>query len=159
MKKEIKINIQDLINALDDHSYLFDYFLDLENGKVAILPRDFYEDEEFEYLDGYNREIIENNRDRFISIDPIESHESFLIMEDFTLKLPDDIIKNKLNTALSKRKPFRNFKNELFGFPEVEKAWYKFHEDEMKRIAFEWLEAYGIKAELIDKHLTDKEKE
>jgi hypothetical protein len=54
-------------------------------------------------------------------IEPIESNESFKIMEDFTSGLPDDIINNKLSTALSKRKPFRHFKDELYDFPEVQK--------------------------------------
>ena len=163
MKKEIKIDIQDLIEALEDHSDSFDYFLDLENGNVVTLLTDVTEDEEFEEdpeeSDGYNREIIENNPARFMFIDPIESRESFEIMEDFTSGLPDDIIKSKLSTALSKRKPFRHFKDELYDFPEVQKEWYKFHEDEMKKIASEWLEAYNINAEFVHKYLIeDKEK-
>jgi hypothetical protein len=76
-------------------------------------------------------------------------------MEDFTSELPDDIIKSKLSIALSKRKPFRHFKDELYDFPEVQKEWYKFHEDEMKRIASEWLEAYNINAEFVRKHLME----
>ncbi len=100
--------------------------------------------------------MIENNPDRFMFIDQIESHESFELMEDFTSRLSDDIIKSKLSTALSKRKPFRHFKDELYDFPEVQKEWYKFHEEEMKRIATEWLEAYDIKAELVRKYLMNE---
>jgi hypothetical protein len=162
MKKEIKIDIQDLIEALEDHSDSFNYYLDLENGNVVTLLKDDFEEKEYEddeespeEIDGYNREIIENNPDRFMFIEPIESHESFEIMEDFTSELPDDIIKSKLSIALSKRKPFRHFKDELYDFPEVQKEWYKFHEDEMKRIASEWLEAYNINAEFVRKHLME----
>jgi len=169
MKKEIKIDIQDLIEALEDHSDSFDYFLDLENGNVAILLKDDFKEKEYEddeddeespeEIDGYNREIIENNPDRFMFIEPIESHESFEIMENFTSGLPDDIIKSKLSTALSKRKPFRHFKDELYDFPEVQKEWYKFHEDEMKRIASEWLEDYDINAEFVRRNLINDKKE
>jgi len=152
MKKEIKIDSEKFINALEDHSDSFEYYLDLENGNVVILLRDSFEDELEEDsvdLDGYNREIVEGDPDRFIFISPIKSDESFDIMEDFTSTLPDDLIKDKLSSALSKRKPFRHFKDELYDFPEVQKEWYKFHEEEMKKIACEWLKAYDIKAEFI----------
>ena len=116
MKKEIKIDSENLINALEDHSDSFDYFLDLENGNVVSLYKDLFE-EEFEEdpvdLYGYNHEIVENNPDRFIFINPINSRESFKIMEDFVSDILNDLIKNTLNSALSKRKPFRNFKDEL----------------------------------------------
>jgi len=160
MKKEIKIDSEDLINALEDHSDSFAYFLDLENGNIVMFSKDSFEeefdeesDDESLNLDGYNREAVESQPDRFISIEPIRSDESFNIMEDFTAALPDDLIKDRLNSALSKRKPFRHFKDELYDFPEVQKEWYIFHEEEMKKIAREWLEAYDIKFELIRKNI------
>ncbi len=163
MKKEIKIDSEDLINAFEDHSDSFEYFLDLENGNVVVFPKDSSEDEfeeEPAESEGYNREIVENNPGRFIYVDPIESNESFEIMEDFTSTLSDDVIKDKLISALSKRKPFRHFKDALYDFPAVQKEWYKFHEEEMEKIAYEWLEAYNIKGELIRKYyVEDKEKE
>src|SRR4030042_4125943 len=126
MKKELKIDAEDLINALEDHSDSFDYFLDLENGNVVSLLRDDFEDE-FEEdpvdLDGYNHEIVENNPERFIFINPIDSRESFKIMEDFAETILNDLIKNTLRSALSERKPFRNFKDELNHLPEIQTEW------------------------------------
>lgn len=161
MKKEIKIDTQNFIEALEDNSFTFSYFLDLENGNVVILENDLF-DEELEDepldLDGYNHEIVESNPDRFMFIEPIESHESFEIMENFTLSLSDDIIKNRLSIALSKRKPFRHFKDELYNFPEVQKEWYQFQKEELKIIAYDWLKIHNIKAELTTKYLSkDKE--
>ena len=159
MKKELKIESENLINALEDHSDSFDYFLDLENGNVVSLSRDYFE-EEFEEdpvdSDGYNHEIVENNPDRFIFIDSIDSRESFKIMEDFVSTILNDLIKNTLSSALSKRKPFRNFKDELNHLPEIQKEWHKYHEMEMEKIAHEWLEDNDIKAELIRKYLIDE---
>jgi hypothetical protein len=162
MKKELKIDAEDLINALEDHSDSFDYFLDLENGNVVSLLRDDFEDE-FEEdpvdLDGYNHEIVENNPERFIFINPIDSRESFKIMEDFAETILNDLIKNTLRSALSERKPFRNFKDELGHLPEIQKEWYKYHEIEMQKIAYEWLRDNDITAELIRKYLTDEKAE
>lgn len=155
MKKELKIDSDDLINALEDHSDTFDYFLDLENGNVVSLLRNPFEEELEEDpvdLDGYNHEIVENNPDRFISIDPIDSRESFEIMENFVSTILNDSIKNALSSALSKRKPFRNFKDELHHLPEIEKEWYKYHEIEMEKIAYEWLKVNDITCELVRKY-------
>ena len=160
MKKELKIDAGNLINALEDHSESFYYFLDLENGNVVSLLRDDTE-EEFEEgpadSDGYNQEIVENNPDRFVFIIPISSRESFKIMEDFAETILNDLIKNTLRSALSKRKPFRNFKDELNHLPEIQTEWYAYHEIEMEKIAHEWLKDNDITAELIRKNLKAKE--
>jgi len=162
MKKEIKIDTEDLINALEDHSDSFDYFLDLGNGNVALFSKESYEElseDDTADSDKCNLLQVENDSGRFVLIDPVKSEESFGIMEDFVSTLPDDLIKDRLSSALSKRKPFRHFKDVLNDFPEVQKEWYKFHEEEMKKIAYEWLESYDIKAELIHKYvIEDKEK-
>ncbi len=154
MKKELKIDAEKLINALEDHNDSFDYFIDLENGNVVSLIRND-DEEEFEedpvVLDGYNHEIVENNPDRFIFIDPIDSRESFKIMEDFVSTILNDLIKNTMSSALSKRKPFRNFKEELNHLPEIQKEWHQYHETEMEKIAYEWLKDNDIKAELLRK--------
>ena len=160
MKNKLKIYSENLIIALEDQSDSFDYFLDLENGNVVSLFRndmdDEFEEEDPPDLCGYNREIVDNNPDRFIVIDPIDSRESFKIMEDFVSTVLNDVIKNALISALSKRKPFRNFKDELNHLPEIQKEWYKYHGIEMEKIAHEWLEDNNITAELIRNHLIDK---
>jgi hypothetical protein len=159
MKKELKIDSENLINALEDHSDSFNYFLDFENGNVVSLFKNYFKEEIEEGpvdLDGYNHEIVENNPDRFIFINPIDSRESFKIMEDFVSTILNDLIKNTLSLALSKRKPFRNFKDELNHLPEIQKEWYKYHEIEMEKIAYEWLEDNDMTAELIRKYLIDE---
>ena len=52
-------------------------------------------------------------------------------------------------TAINRKKPFRNFKDALFEFPEIEEKWFKFYSDEMTEILKEWLENEGIIADLI----------
>lgn len=159
MKKELKIDSENLINALEDHSDSFDYFLDLQNGNVVSLVK-YYNEKKFGEdpvdVDGYNHETVENNPDRFIFINPINSRESFTIMEDFASTILNDLIKNTLSTALSKRKPFRNFKDELNHLPEIQKEWYKYHEIEMEKIAYDWLKDNDINAELIRNYLIDE---
>jgi len=151
MGKELKINAEKLINALEDHNDSSEYFLDLENGNVVSLSID-YSEEEFKEdpadSNGYNHEIVENNPDRFVFINPINSRESFKIMEDFVETILNDLIKNTLRSTLSKRKPFRHFKDELNHLPEIQKEWDTYHETEMEKIAHEWLKDNDITAEL-----------
>ena len=150
--KEIKIDSTKLINALEDQSDAFEYFLDLENGNVVKLFRELF-DEEFEEdhtdSEGYNHENVENNPDRFIYINQIDSRESFKIMEDFVSDIMNELVKNTLSSALTKRKPFRHFKDELHHLPEIQQDWNIFHEQEMKKNASDWCEENNIKAELI----------
>ncbi len=40
MADNIKINLEDLIIAFEDHSCNFFYYLDLESGEVIFIPGD-----------------------------------------------------------------------------------------------------------------------
>ncbi len=48
--------------------------------------------------------------EEMITIEHLESQESFKIMERFVNKVPDEKLQNKLWNALEHRKPFANFK-------------------------------------------------
>jgi hypothetical protein len=154
MRNELKIVSGKIIHALEDHSDSFDYFLDLKNGNVVPLSKDYREDESEEdpdNSDGYSHQVIETNPGRFLFIDPINSSESFKIMDDFSSTILNDLIKNTLRSALTRRKPFRNFKEELNHLHEIQKEWYNYHEKEMEKTANEWLDDNDIKADLIRK--------
>jgi hypothetical protein len=63
--------------------------------------KEFFE-EDFEKVDEW---------EHFIRIEPLESFESFRIMEDFTeMIVPEGKLKNQLIYALNHKKPFSNFK-------------------------------------------------
>jgi hypothetical protein len=143
----IQIDQEDIILALEDQDYSHQYYIDLENGKIFWFTEDNFEED----IDGYSQELIDNNPERFISIDPIDSHESFQIMEDFIFTITNKNIQGKLDEALSRKKPFRNFKDELYKYTDVQEKWYKYYEERMKQNAIDWLESKGIKGQLIKK--------
>ncbi len=148
MNDALKIDMEELINAFEDHSGYFDYYLDLKNGNVVPLMSDDF-DQEPEYIDGYTIEAVEGDPDRFRYIFPVESWESFKIMEEFVETVVNDVIKNRLKSALSRKKPFRNFKDEIHHLPEVSEEWFSFHDEAMSRVVYNWLEENDVKAVLV----------
>lgn len=68
-----------------------------------------------------------------IRIEPLESWESFQIMERFIeICIPDnDMIKVRLWNAISKRKPFQNFKF-IIDNSEYRQCWFDFKQSQME---------------------------
>lgn len=68
-----------------------------------------------------------------IRIEPLESRESFQIMECFIeICIPDnDMIKVRLWNAISKRKPFQNFKF-IIDNSEYRQCWFDFKQSQME---------------------------
>jgi hypothetical protein len=141
--KKIQIDTEMLIFALEDHSFENDYYLDVETGEIVALSDvdDLYEEEEL-------RESIETQEDRYLSIEPVDSRESFHIMEHFLDTLPAGRARDELATALNGHKPFRRFKDTLNNFAEIRNKWFLFHNQELKKIIQEWLHYNNVDAEL-----------
>jgi hypothetical protein len=72
-------------------------------------------------------EKLHNDFLSYYEIEQIQSHDSFQIMEDFADTLNDsNILKEKLFKALSKSKPFRNFKYEIDNSGDYRQKWFDF---------------------------------
>ncbi len=126
--------------ALESSYTESDWYLDVETGEV--LPFfDSFGDEEAE------REQVEENPERYRYIDPIDSHEGFRIMQDFVATLPESEAKRALERSLTRKSPFRNFKDDLYEFPDVQKQWYDFHNAALLQMAKEWLQSEQIDTE------------
>jgi hypothetical protein len=70
---------------------------------------------------------LEANFFDYYEIEQLESHDSFQIMEDFVDTLDDSSkLKETLYSALSKPKPFRNFKSEIDYSGEYRQKWFDF---------------------------------
>ena len=144
--KKIKIIDSDLLELLDDNGDFRTGYLYLETGDILTIFENFYdEDEEQQVI----IDQIENNPSRYITIEPIGSRESFLIMERFVATLPEGEERNLLNKALSWKKPFSNFKNAISDMPDIREKWFNFKDRQLRILAREWLEANDINAELV----------
>jgi hypothetical protein len=153
----IRIDIEELTIALSDHSS--EWVLDTQTGN--LLMRSWAELPEFrEELglpvraedemddDVFEEDVLDD--ERFVGIDPIESHEGFGWMEDFAMSQEDPRVREHLLDSLDRPKPFRRFKDALTAFPQVREAWFRYEDEKLREQARAWLEFQGIDAELYD---------
>jgi len=138
----LKIKLDDITDALTTRFDMAEggFYLDTETGDILLSTEGIDEDD--------LPEDLENNP-RYRLIDPLASHESFQIMEDFVDSLGDTKEAGRLQEALNRRKPFRQFKDILHDHTNLSDVWYAFEKLELKRLAEKWCEENGIEAELI----------
>lgn len=96
-------------------------------------------------------DVPENIEDdpRYIWIEPIDSHDSYRIMEDFIATVEDPVAATRLDDAISGAKPFRRFKDALYDFPSLRDAWFEFENTADMRLAESWCAENGIDADWV----------
>jgi hypothetical protein len=139
----LRINPGDLAEALESHMDEASWLLDLESGEVVFAGS--------EAVTGMPEDEDWDDPDRFLSIQPMDSWESFQIMEDFVDELPEGEGCRALSRALRLPRPFRCFKDTLCDFPSLRERWFKYHEDRMLVYAQEWLEEHLPGARLAER--------
>jgi predicted nucleotidyltransferase len=127
------IDVDDLVQALEDHSDEQRWWLDPKSGEV-VLWNDWVEEQGEPHPETRGLTPIE----------PISSREGYADMEDFTLQVRDPRARDLLERAIEGRGAFRRFKDTLFDFSELRQAWFKFHDARMQRRALEWLADEGL---------------
>ena len=71
----------------------------------------------------------------------MSSIEAFGLMEKFTRQVTDAEIRDRLIEALERRKPFRNFKDELGKWENVRQEWFTYEEAKYREWVTSYLEA------------------
>lgn len=127
------INVDDLVQALEDHSYEQNWWIDPKSGEV-VLCSDW--DESRGEPDPETRGLI--------PIEPVSSRGGYADMEDFISQVRDPRARDLLGRAIEGRGAFRRFKDTLYDFPELRQAWFTFHDARMQRLALEWLADEGL---------------
>ena len=84
-------------------------------------------------------DVLDSDPDRFYSLPVWDSLCGFRLMENFVLSVKNAVIQEKLRAVLkSGHGVFRNFKNVLKEYPEMERLWFSFKEHEMNRVILDW---------------------
>ena len=68
---------------------------------------------------------IEENYDKYLEFEKMDSRESFQVMEDFVVTVKNEELKKKLELGLTLSKPFRNFKDIIDDENENRMKWLK----------------------------------
>lgn len=135
--KKIKMYLDPILYLMEDASeFASRYYIDLEKGDV-ISP-DIDDDIRFD--------LVEQDA-RYFYLEPLTSHQGYDIMQDFASSQASEDIRDLLYDALEKKKPFRNFKNTLADFTDIEKQFYEYKNSRLKEILKKRLEEIGYALE------------
>jgi len=138
-KRLLRIDLDELCEAMENSSYENDYYLDLETGEILFLS-EYMDDEETEKL----RERVDDAPDRYEPIPKAESREGYEDMRDFIASVDDEHLAELLEVAINGKGAFRRFKDVLFGYPEERERWFCFKDERMEQRALEWLGDIGV---------------
>ena len=101
--------------------------------KGFLYDLEFEEEEEDEALDVNGEPLLKHLKwEKCITIEPLESFESFKIMEDFVESLPDSKDTDFLINALNGKKPFANFKHQIHQ-SIYRQDWFDFQQVEFEK--------------------------
>lgn len=104
-------------------------FVNTETFEMEDVPALLIDDpEEFEGLVGETAQSMGlkyQGWEHYTTIEPLDSYESFQVMEDFADWVPNPQIKHRLTEALKHRKPFAHFKQIVDQSP-YRQDWFDF---------------------------------
>ena len=153
-----KLKLQDLIDAIslqfDDSNQL----LDRNTGEIFLvsdedmrLAENIHQDSDLSDLPDWQKETLRLARDvimqegtgKYIEIPTKWQINEYRIMEKFCSTISSERIQKNLYESIRAKGAIRKFKNEVCRL-NVENIWYKYYENELKKIALEWCAANKI---------------
>ena len=116
-------------------------FLNIKTAELIDLPENYedYNDEDAIEMFG---DMVEKIKDPdFKEISVLDSHESFLIMQNFLDEVKDTTLQSKLEAALNARQPFKNFKN-LIDNSDYRDSWFAHKQQELEKYVRQEIEMW-----------------
>ena len=110
-------------------------YYNFKTHEIIAIP-DFsqvFDEDVFKEAFGEALERVEQQKADFIKIEPLESFESFKIMECFVAQLTNQNFKLKLQAVLQRKKPFQNFKHQIEQ-SNFRQDWFDFKQLELEKI-------------------------
>ena len=146
------VTIKDVVNEMDGISDEHSAFLNRHTGELITLSSEELsaaeEDDDVNEYPEWQQDIIIKAREVITSDDylPLPSKfdiNEYHIMEDFCRWVGNDKIRGILLDKIRGRGAFRRFKDCILKY-EIEEEWYRFRQEELEKIAIEWLEVNHI---------------
>ncbi len=146
------VSIKNVVDEMDILSDEHSAFLNRHTGELVTLSGEELsaaeEDDDILDYPAWQREMILKAREVISSDDylPLPSKfdiREYHIMEEFCLSIADDKIRGALLDKIKGQGAFRRFKDAVH-MNEMEDEWYRFRQDELEKIAMDWLEANQI---------------
>ena len=138
----MKINLQQVIDAIEEADDNWTGFYDSQTGETVWLGDTLLTGESYEEQE----ELIETSENRFFRFPTKFDIHEYSIMEDFVDDLPAGAIRNELMNAIRGRGAFRRFKDGIY-YHGIKQQWYDYQADTYKRIAIRWCRDEGLEYE------------
>ncbi len=139
-KKLLKVDLGELAEAMNYGGYDTEYYLDMETGDI-IPVCDAYEDME-EFAEAFK--AIEDESERYVYIDKVESWDAYRDMEEFISTVKDEQLRKLLLVAIDGKGAFSRFKNVIWEYPEENDRWFALKNEKEQQRALEFLDAIGV---------------
>ena len=112
---KIKVNLDELCDAYAINNEELEHYLDVETGEVILWMDPLS-------LTGVRNEELEDELDegfgeRYLRLPKIESRDAYELMVWFTETVTSSSLRNRLEAALSGRRPFLCFQRRAVRFP------------------------------------------
>lgn len=140
---KIELTKEQIKSIAEELEVGFNIYLNIETKEIkSILDfnNNFHADTEL-----WEEDIkeIEENYDKYLEFDKMDSRESFQVMEEFVETVRDKKLREKLELGLNLSKPFRNFKDIIDDENEYRKKWFAFKSAKYIEFVREQLERYN----------------
>jgi hypothetical protein len=143
------VKLKDIVDALEVQSDEHIYFVDLDSGEVELVSKDLLrdaeesgDDEEEPDLPQWQmrewelaKRIVSTRRFKHLP-SKFDVHE-WAIMEEFSLAVESDRIREDLLHAIHGAGAFRHFKY-VVRQHRIESAWFEFRAKALRQIAIDW---------------------
>jgi len=130
LKDKLKLMIKEIA---ENNDCGMNVFINKESLKMIFVPSEFnYDLGDYEHFYKDDLKEIEENYHLILKIEPPSSNESFGIMEKFVNKLSNGSLQTSLINALSRRRPFANFKH-IIDNSKVREDWFQHKSSELEK--------------------------
>lgn len=112
-----------------------DCYYNSKTEEIIAIPNSSLVDDKkmFQEIFGENLKKIKAHQKDYIKIEPLQSFESFKIMEKFTNRITDQYLQSKILDSLRQKKPFQNFTNSIEN-SNYRQDWFDFKNAELEKI-------------------------
>ncbi len=108
------------------------------DGYVDPVTREIHGGPYGEVL-GPDGDVLEDIPGAWVSIPRTTSHEDFAVMEEFTARVSEPVVRARLEEALVGRGPFRRFRDVVFSIDGMGRRWNDFRQARAEQDAARWL--------------------
>jgi hypothetical protein len=111
----------------------FNCYYNFRTNEIVTTPSFSHIADEDDFKEAFRDDLekVKKCKADFVKIEALQSFQSFKIMELFVEQLPNKKLQAELESVLTNKKPFQNFKNRIDN-SDYRKTWFDFKQNELE---------------------------